>query len=362
MSLQALGASSTEVTVAQPTRVLLESSMFLREYIYVDIDKVSGLVSQINDGVPEKASSLEDRQRQFQVDFQAIKGGSGSSSQEHVEKSLSDFLFKELEGDLESFGVLQDVSEDLMNYSSPEDLEDILVPGNILRITAPGTIFHSAQLSDSLVGLATAAQGITELNSDPTSGDPAPVPPKAKSQEQKKAERAAKIPAGEPRFPEDFLPNVKTIPLIDASRDQLGGMIKVVRSIFGEGVHVHLRPAGPDGPIISARLEGGRRFLDSSPEVLLSRYGLAEQEWTIVGIVGQVGKISGATEEDPDITNSDGSINRADFVGLVETFLSAAQGLVDLPQYPGFSMVPLALYRNVGGSITETPSSTKAGA
>lgn len=326
--------------------------MFLREYIYVDIDKVSGLVSQISDGVPEKASSLEDRHRKFEIDLQALRGGSGSSVQEHVEKSLSDSLFKELEGDLESLGILRDVSEELMRYSSPEDVEDIVVPGNILRITAPGTIFHSAQLSDSLVGLATAAQGLKELTSDSSSDDPTPAPPNAKSQAQKKAERAAKIPSGEPRFPEDFLPNVKNIPLIGASREQLGGMIKVVRSIFGEGIHVHLRPAGSNGPTVSARLEGGRRFLDSSPEVLLSRYGLAEQEWTIVGIVGQAGKANGATEDNPDITNSDGSINRANFVGLVETFLSAVQGLVDLPQYPGFSMIPLALYRNVGHSIT----------
>lgn len=33
--------------------------VFLREYVYVDIDKVRGLVSQIDEGVPEKVVSTE---------------------------------------------------------------------------------------------------------------------------------------------------------------------------------------------------------------------------------------------------------------------------------------------------------------
>ena len=103
--------------------------------------------------------------------------------------------------------------------------------------------------------------------------------------------------------------------------------------------------------MISARLEPGRRFLDSSPEILFSRYGLAQQEWTVVGIVGQLGSRIMPDEVD-DVTNDDGtSVNRGKFVDLVGRFLGSTAGLVDLPQDPGFSIIPLAVYRGIGHSM-----------
>lgn len=41
--------------------------MFLRDYLYVDIDKVHGLATQIYDGVPEKSSDLAARQSELGV-------------------------------------------------------------------------------------------------------------------------------------------------------------------------------------------------------------------------------------------------------------------------------------------------------
>lgn len=48
--------------------------MFLRDYLYVDIDKVHGLATQIYDGVPEKSSDLAARQSELGVDLKLLKG------------------------------------------------------------------------------------------------------------------------------------------------------------------------------------------------------------------------------------------------------------------------------------------------
>ena len=224
-----------------------------------------------------------------------------------------------------------------------------MTAGQILRITAPGTLFHPAQMSDAIVGIATAAEGLSNLGIGEDEDLPTPVvPPKAKTERQRKVERSARqASAAVPRYPEDYLPDVAQVPLMNLERTALAGMIKVTRGVFSEGVHLQLRPAGVSGPAITARLESGRRFLDSSPEVLFSRYGLAPQEWTAVGVVGQLGsRISQGTVD--DVTNSDGSVNRARFVDLVGDLLNSAAGLVDLPMSPGFSLVPLAVYRGVG--------------
>jgi hypothetical protein len=326
--------------------------MFLRDYLYVDLDKVSGLASQLYDGVPDRATNVTARQKKLEADLKLIRGGTGSSAEDAIERNLGDSLFKDLEADLESLGLLTDLSESLADIETWESIDDLVSPGQILRITSRGTIFQPAQMSEAILGLATAAHGIAQLDIEqPDEARPKTVPPKAKSDAQKKAERSARQhSSAEAKYPEDLLPPGETIPLMNVPRAQLSGMIRVTRGVFGEGVHLHLRPAGQIGPIVSARLEEGRRFLDAAPEVLISRYGLAEQEWTVVGVVGQLGRQSGGDVID-DVTNDDGSINRARFVDLVGQFLEQTSGLVDLPRAPGFSLVPLALYRSIAGSI-----------
>ncbi len=325
-------------------------NLFLRDYLYVDLDKVSGFASQLYDGIPERATNVTARQKKMEADLKLVRGSSGNSSEDTIERSLGDSLFKDLEADLESLNLLTDVSEILSQETSWASIDSIAPPGQILRITAPGMLFQPAQVSDSIVGIATAAAGLSDLGLGAGETSETLPPPRARTEAQKKAHRATKQPAPEPRFPEDNLPWGESIPLMNIPREQLSGMIKVARGIFGEGVHLHMRPAGPNGPIISARLEGGRRFLDSSPEVMMSRYGLAEQEWTVVGVVGQLGSRMIPSVVD-DITNSDTSVNRAKFIDLVGNFLGETAGLVDLPRAPGFSIIPLALYRTIGGSV-----------
>lgn len=323
-----------------------DDDLFLREYVYVDIDRVRGLAGQLYDGIPERATNISARQRSFEVDAKIVRAGRAAGQEDSTERSLGDSLFKDLEADLEALGLLADISETLSNSTDWND--DSVAPGQMVRITAPGSLFHPAQLSEALVGLATAAHGLGELGV--SNEGSAALPPKAKTDAQRKAVRAVRQQQGqEPRFPEDYLPHGE-VPVMGVDRSQLSGMIKVVRGIFGEGVHLHLMPAGPDGPTISTRLEAGRRFLDSSPEVLFSRYGLGRQEWTVVGIVGQLGR-DATPEAVADLMNEDGTVGRAKFVDLVGNFLGSTSGLVDLPQAPGFSLVPLAVYRTIGHSV-----------
>ncbi|MGX5670211.1 DUF6414 family protein [Kocuria rhizophila] len=327
--------------------------MFLREYIYVDVDKVAGLAAQLYSGVPEKAQSIVEKQRRVDVNFKVAGGQRGKATQENVERSLADALFHDLESDLEAEGVLNDISAIMQNELGADECPELVHPGMIVRITAPGTIFHSAQLSDALVKIATAGQGLAGLLEPEQPPTPA-VPPNAKSAQQKKQQRNLRLPKSEPQYPEDYLPESEYVPYAGVSRAQLEGMIRLVRSLFGEGAHLNLRPAGPDGPVVTARLEGGRRFLDSSPEVLMSRYGIAEQQWTLVGIVGQL-SVEGAVE---GVDIMDGTkINRAKFVDLIQAFFAEANGFVDIPTSGGFSVVPLAVYRGIGYVAEKGPAS-----
>lgn len=333
--------------------------MFLREYVYVDVDRVAGLAGQLYDGVPQKATNIVARQNKIGVDLKFLKGEGGRGTEDQTERNLADSLFKDLESDLESLGVLHDLSDELSDEDTWGAIESVVSPGMIIRVTAPGTLFHPGQMSDAIVGMATAATGLADTGVEgPEVGATASVPPKAKTPSQKRAAKDARQSTvrSEPREPEDFLPPVDVVPLMNVARKQLAGMIKVTRGMFSEGVHLHMRPVGVEGPTITARLEAGRRFLDSTPEVFQSRYGLAAQEWTAVGVVGQLGSRILPDEVD-DVTNGDGTVNRAKVVDLVGHFLGSVAGLVDLPMAPGFSLIPLAIYRGIGETLPAEGSS-----
>lgn len=319
----------------------------------MDLDKVSGLASQLYDGIPERATEVSARQKRTELNLRIAHSGSGSSAEESIERSLGDSLFKELETDLESLGLLEDVSEELSSRNSWSSLDSSIVPGKMLRLTAKGTLFHSTQMADAIVGMATAAHGIAELTASQNDRrDTGSGVSGTKQKTKRPTNREMKQAPVQPVFPEDMLPAGEEVPFLGVPRTLLSGMIQVVRGIFGEGMHLQLRPIGPDGPIVSSRLEQGRRFLDSSPEVLSSRYGLAEQEWTVVGMVGQLGIPASQTTTTENIMNPDSSVNRAKFVDLVGEFFSQTSGLVDLPKAPGFSVIPLAVYRAIGHSIS----------
>ncbi|WP_143546859.1 DUF6414 family protein [Rhodococcus sp. 06-235-1A] len=330
--------------------------VFLREYVYVDVDKVRGLVSQIDEGVPEKVVSTEAKERHAEIRNRHLGGAGGNRTKEDtLERSMADSLFKILEEDLEALQLLTDLSEPLSSLSEWKSLEFDLVPGAIVRVTALGSLFHPAQLSHALVGIATASSGIASyldsLNTDPSEALRKRPSGNRKGGSGGPAAGVKPLPRpGSDLNPEDLLPNEKTLPVLDIPREQLAGIIQFVRGIYDDGVHLHMWPRGKSGPSVTARLESGRRFLDSSPEVLFSRYGIAEQEWTIVGVIGQLGR----GEPSADAPESSDNFSRSTIIEVVEWLLAVAGkgGLVDSPVAPGFTVVPLAVYRSIGRSAT----------
>ncbi|WP_155942967.1 hypothetical protein [Mycobacterium sp. 141] len=297
----------------------------------------------MDDGVPESATTLERKEKDAVAKNNWIGSlGRRTIDEESVQKNMGDSLFKILEEELEALGILHDLSEEVAGQQTTSEIMQRIRPGSLIRITAPGTLFHPGQLSHSLVGIATAAYGVSHLVG---SAEPETL----NIGKQRKSGQPGKGRTVQTGGPEDALSVFPDpIPMLDISRDFVAGIIQFVRGTFSDGVHLHLRPQGVNGPIITARLEDGRRFLDSTPEILFSRYGLGEQEWTLVGTVGQLGSAHEAGY--PDIADADGNMNRAAMVKLVETFLGHAGevGLIDLPASSGFSVVPLAVYRAIG--------------
>ncbi|GHH49216.1 DUF6414 family protein [Lentzea cavernae] len=323
--------------------------MYLREYLYADIDRIRSLAGQLMEGIPEESRLTEKRAKQLSLGMKAIAGSTGDwSSEEYTNRSMADSLFGALEEILESDGWLNDLSDTLQSHDTDySTLPDEHPPGTIVRITCPGVIFDARFVARVFSGLAAASDALVAMNKFSNPVDE-PSQGKAKPRQGQQKKRTGKDdqtpnPNSLESEIEDFDPAMLGI---DAA--MLRSMVKLSRGVFAPGIHLMLTPRSDD-MAITARLQEGRKYLESDPEVLFSRYGTARQTWTMVGSIGtyseaayadQVGTIS--------ILEEGNTINRSKFASLVNYFMQFVghQGLADVPQHPGFSIVPLAVYRS----------------
>lgn len=325
---------------------------FLREYLYVDEDRARSLVAQLVEGVAESKEEVvgEASKKSLSTPRLIALGAREESEERLVTSSLRDALLRDLEDLLDQSGYLRDISPgEVKDAAFWTASEDNLPPGRLVRLTAPGYLFPSEVLKAAVSGYSSAVHGLSEMgiltNDEPESAAKV-KPPGAKSSVEKKAQRrkdALRSSPGDWALEEALQPG--DLPIEGLDRDDLVGMIKMFRGIVPPGVHLTLVPIGPEGPALTLRLEEGRRYMDSSPEVLLSRYGPGLQHWTVLGVVGH----HGDWEKMEEVDASESSFSRAGLIRTTGQFLAqlGQSGFLDLPQNPGFSIIPIGVYRRI---------------
>lgn len=314
-----------------------------REFLYADIDRIKSLFAQRLGGVPEEDRVTESALRRFSVGFQSyLTAGRESKNETYEQRSLLDALFPALEELLQTEGWLTDISAAFTGMSD-DDIEDSVRPGSIIRLTADGHLFDATYIAEILAGTATAAGGIAQIGGSLGGGGQGP-------RQKPKGQRGKPEASGDdslgPRRLEEMIDDFPAQVIPGVAGDQFRAMVKLARGMFQEGLHLHFDPSGGSKWTASARLQKGRQYLDAESDILFSRYGTRAQEWTVVGMVGQFAE---PAPEDISFTSfaENGIIKRSAFVSGVNAFLSyiGSRGLADAPSYPGFSIVPLAVYR-----------------
>ncbi|MFD4195948.1 DUF6414 family protein [Amycolatopsis thermoflava] len=313
----------------------------LQEFLYADIDRARSIMSQLIGGVPEEDKVSEGLGRRFDAGLKTyLRFSKESKGEEQVQRSLLDALIPGLEETLLTEGWLTDIQDHLADESlTQEDLEKMVPPGALVKFSAPGQLFDARYLAEVFGGtsvIASAAHFFAE---------------KARSQSISKGKTSRpKSPRPNHDAPgnlEDAVEDIPTGAFGPIGSDDLKGLIRIARGTFGAGLHL-LLTARPNRPwSITTRLQEGKRYLDVERDVLFSRYGLQRQNWTIFGTIGRYAPKSVAAPDGNFF--DDGKLNRDEFVAQVNQLLGhlAGQGLSDSPKYPGFSLVPIAVYRSI---------------
>ncbi|MEU6204468.1 hypothetical protein ABZ814_12880 [Micromonospora musae] len=328
--------------------------MILREFLYVDTDKVRSLLAQRDGGIVEEIKSTAKEEGRGGIGIRNVANREGMwGKEESTSKSAVDAIFPMLEDDLESQGFLADISdriEDVTSETFHEFMEEYPA-GSFIRLTGSGRLFDARYVTQVLAGIGAVVQGLVEFNPDLATNTPGnadtrrpatkgrPAPPK---QRNESAEPAIQL--------EDSIPNFPHLPLLGfAQAANLKALVRIARGMFNPGLHMRLDLGTDESIGVTARLQEGRRFLDSDPEVLFARYGTEAQDWTIVGTIGMYAHPEKIEDDATFVDEKTGHISRSATLRSINDVMRnmGSLGMADFPSYPGFSIVPFAVYRPI---------------
>ncbi|MFF5056482.1 hypothetical protein ACFY1S_25190 [Micromonospora sp. NPDC000663] len=335
--------------------------VILREFLYVDTEKVRGMLAQLDGGIAEEARNTTKSDRRSEAGVKGFAGHyQGWGEENYTTKSLGDALFPTLEDALDSSSLIKDLSDNLQgaHFWTSDELRESTPPGTLVRVASPGSLFDARYVAASLAGFGATHSGLEGIGSVPTASPAAPPrpnkgrPAKAKAKADKSNEKVNQI--------EDAIPEFGPIKNEDGSQeigpDFFRGLVKIARGLFMPGLHLNLYPTDSDTLSIGVRLQEGRHFLDGDPEILFARYGTGKQFWTVVGTIGHYANVDDRIAPAyGNITDGAGNVVRGRTAAFINSYMRflGALGFADVPQWPGFNIVPLAVYRVIATSRSE---------
>ncbi|WP_436947505.1 DUF6414 family protein [Streptomyces sp. SudanB52_2052] len=243
--------------------------MILREFLYVDTDKVRAMLAQIDGGVAEESRETERKEKRTTVGPRvAGQYFQGSGSETYTNKSLGDALFPMLEQALESESLLRDISEEVRDpeqWSSGE-LKGRLPVGSLVRVTAMGSLFDTRYATSAFSAFGSVMVGLNDMGHLSVLKQASQSKGKQGGQQRHTPKQK---PADGPVTLEDSIPDFPDIGGADGR--MLRAFVRISKGVFAPGLHVNLTPT--KGVLINSRLQEGRQYLDSEADILFARYG-----------------------------------------------------------------------------------------
>jgi hypothetical protein len=281
---------------------------FIRDFLYVDLGRVRSLLSQLNQGVPDKVEEVNERLSRWDAGIKAL--GVVDRAKQEIERSaetrtLGDLHFSIFEEAAEVAGFLKDATQEASVASNWTNgtIAQLTDDYKILRVTCPTRILDAHHFANILEQVASA-------------GIIAKGPKKA----------------------------------------ALEGIKKSIRMMYPPGIGILALPVSRDHDTFSfsGTLLERSEYIEPERATLLARHGAKPSEWTTVGLVTRAGRASGTTTLAGMPGLADGqTLNRRKLEEMIENFTDYLEsaGLSEAPTSPGIAIIPLAIYRTIPAKI-----------
>lgn len=322
--------------MGDPTAV--DANTELKEFLYVDVDRVRSLLAQIQGGFIEAITSESTNEFEAAAEARIFgiggRGGYTRGARTEESRSTQDVTFVVFERLANEEGLITELDASFCNPAAwaTGEPHTKLREGQLIRIECDLQVLDAGLVGERLNRfdqLATALVGF--------SSDALPIPKNATQKQKTELSKAA-----------------KTAIMGGADPEMLRSIGEFISAFVGDSISVRLLPCGLEhleygfsGPLL-----GRREYIQEERENLFSRYGSRPSKWTAVA------QIAGIPSQDEDEFNpSEMSalrpgtdiISRAATERLAAGMLAYMEsiGLVEGPRWPSVSITPLGIYRNV---------------
>ena len=325
----------------------------LREFFYVDLQRVRSYYAQLNRGVIESILSRDTGIRQADVQAKLLGiGASGGGSQERAREEsrtlqdLSYVIFEELFENANLINDISGIAEDPASWKNG-DFHLSLDEGAIIRYTGLIQILDPQFIKSRFEQFTRLVSGIVgaQIAEAP---DVAATPPVRKGGSTKPGSPAAKGDAAREVLKEELLSKLLT----GSSVGQIRDIAESVAAFTNDAISVRVLPCGRGYPDyhLAGTLLSRSEYIQEEREALFGRYGVYLNDWTVVM---QIARIPSETPPPaPDFTRKfvddiDSRIDRTTFEQLVIDLVCdyEQKGLSEGIRYPAISTTILAIYR-----------------
>lgn len=280
----------------------------VREYLYIDAQRVRNLLAQVQAGAPENISESTQRSRKLAASFAKIVGLSAEmtgSSERQESRSLNDLHVTMLEESALAMGVLSDVSVAASKRKNwlRGKLHSKLGEGSLIRLEADTRIIDSKNFTDAFSSFSDA--------------------------------------------------------MGEGGDDEANEMNDLVKALYGDHVAIRCYPCGVENSscCFSGIVPGESSYFSSERSTLFSRVGPDAQRWTSLLQVARIPERSPGSRRDfsqvmdqmRGFTDAGNDLNRHTFDSFLMEVMREfeSSGLQESHRFPEISVVPLAVYRQV---------------
>ena len=300
--------------------------MDLKDFIYLDIDRVRSFTSQLFEGIPETSDSKNGKEQDIKGKFKGgvpllasggVEGGLLLRQEKTETKSLQHYIYVLFENKLNDLKKLKVLNE---KFDEKDWFEGIVRKGlkesEFIKITANVKIFDYEYLDNAFKMVKGLPETVAELTSMSSTKE---------RRKQKKRETLKEMGA------QDW----------DSTINQIS---KIMDTMYKGIISLKIYPVGTDSaPYLLGRLN--KNYLQYDRETLLFQYGTEpNQEWTIVGQISTIPDEKAIAVEKPQLKEG---YNMLDMENMMEYILKlmVSTGLKFSVSYPSIGIIPLAIYR-----------------
>lgn len=315
----------------------------LKEFLYVDVDRVRSLLSQLAGGFIEQIRSSTGSNlsggAQAMIFGVGAKGDRTVSSQYEEARSLQDLTFAAFESLANENGYVSDLTPEYMEAEKWADgtIQTKLLPGQLIRASCAVQLLDAGFFRSRVERILKLAEALVEMDSPGSPSRSSSPSKRADANKGADKQRAAKLAE-----------------MIGMPLGQFIAISDAVEAFSGDSVLVRLFPCGTDYPefAFTGSLLGRSEYIQAERENLFSRYGQIPTRWTTVFQVAAVPQRIESVAEDVSklpTTGADGQVIRSNMEKIAANLLSTMEqiGIVEGARWPAVSITPLGLYRPV---------------